>query len=60
MITSEIRDGVAWLKLDRPEKLNAMPRSFYNELRATAAELEADADVKVVVVHGAGSGAAQC
>ena len=54
MITREIRDGVAWLKLDRPEKLNAMPRSFYNELRATAAELEADDGVKVVVVHGAG------
>jgi enoyl-CoA hydratase/carnithine racemase len=54
MITSEIRDGVAWLKLDRPEKLNAMPRSFYNELRASAAELEADDGVKVVVIHGAG------
>ncbi|WP_053227271.1 enoyl-CoA hydratase/isomerase family protein [Solirubrobacter soli] len=54
MITSEIRDGVAWLKLDRPEKLNAMPRSFYNELRATAAELEADESVRVVVIHGAG------
>jgi enoyl-CoA hydratase/carnithine racemase len=54
MITSEIRDGVAWLKLDRPEKLNAMPRSFYNELRASAAELEADDGVKVAVIHGAG------
>ena len=54
MITREIRDGVAWLKLDRPEKLNAMPRSFYDELRATAAALEADDAVKVVVVHGAG------
>jgi len=54
MITTEIRDGVAWLKLDRPEKLNAMPRSFYNELRATAAELEADDAVKVIVIHGAG------
>ena len=54
MITTEVRDRVAWLKLDRPEKLNAMPRSFYNELRATAAELEADDSVKVVVIHGAG------
>jgi enoyl-CoA hydratase/carnithine racemase len=54
MITAEIRDHVAWLTLDRPEKLNAMPRSFYNELRATAAELEADDTVKVVVIHGAG------
>jgi enoyl-CoA hydratase len=54
MITSEIRGSVAWLTLDRPEKLNAMPRSFYNELRATAAELEAEDSVKVVVIHGAG------
>jgi enoyl-CoA hydratase/carnithine racemase len=54
MITSEIREGVAWQKLDRPQKLNAMPRSFYNELRASAAELEADDGVKVVVIHGAG------
>ena len=54
MITTERKGPVAWLKLDRPEKLNAMPRSFYNELRATAAELEADDGVKVVVVHGAG------
>jgi enoyl-CoA hydratase/carnithine racemase len=54
MITTLVRDSVAWLTLDRPEKLNAMPRSFYNELRAAAAELEADDAVKVVVVHGAG------
>ena len=54
MIRTEIRDGVAWLKLDRPEKLNAMPRSFYNELRDTADELTANRDVRVVVVHGAG------
>jgi enoyl-CoA hydratase len=54
MIRTEIRGSVAWLTLDRPEKLNAMPRSFYNELRASAAELEADASVKVVVIHGAG------
>jgi enoyl-CoA hydratase len=54
MITTELRDSVAWLTLDRPQKLNAMPRSFYDELRATAAELEADDAVKVVVIHGAG------
>jgi enoyl-CoA hydratase/carnithine racemase len=54
MLKTEIRGSVAWLTLDRPDKLNAMPRSFYNELRATARELEADAAVKVVVIHGAG------
>ena len=54
MLTIEIRGAVAWVTLDRPEKLNAMPRSFYNELRDTADELTANRDVRVVVVHGAG------
>src|SRR4051794_1153238 len=54
MLTIEIRGAVAWVTLDRPEKLNAMPRSFYNELRDTADELTANSDVRVVVVHGAG------
>jgi enoyl-CoA hydratase/carnithine racemase len=54
MLTTEIRGAVAWLTLDRPEKLNAMPRSFYNELRATAKELEHDDAVRVIVIHGAG------
>src|SRR6478735_5787220 len=54
MLTVEVRGAVAWVTLDRPEKLNAMPRSFYSELRDTADELTADRDVRVVVVHGAG------
>jgi enoyl-CoA hydratase/carnithine racemase len=54
MLTTEIRGAVAWLTLDRADKLNAMPRSFYNELRATAKELEAADAVRVVVIHGAG------
>lgn len=54
MLTKEIRDTTAWLKLDRPDKLNAMPRSFYAELREAAAELAADDAVRVVVFHGAG------
>lgn len=54
MLTTEVRDGIAWVKLDRPDKLNAMPRSFYGELVQTAAKLARDDAVKVVVVHGAG------
>lgn len=54
MLTTEIRGAVAWLTLDRPDKLNAMPRSFYGELRDTAAELEANDEVRAVVIHGAG------
>jgi enoyl-CoA hydratase/carnithine racemase len=54
MLTVEIRDAIARVTLDRPEKLNAMPRSFYNELRDTAAALAGNDEVRVVVVHGAG------
>ena len=54
MLSREIRGAVAWLTLDRPDKLNAMPRSFYDELAHDAAEIEADDAVRVVVVHGAG------
>jgi enoyl-CoA hydratase len=45
---------VAYLTLDRPEKLNAMTRAFWGELRTALARAEADPDVRAVVVHGAG------
>ena len=35
MIRYEVRGPVAWLTLDRPEKLNAMTRGFFTELRET-------------------------
>ncbi len=54
MLTVEVRDAVAWVTLDRAEKLNAMPRTFYNELRDTAEALALNPDVRVVIVHGAG------
>jgi enoyl-CoA hydratase len=54
MIVRETRGATAWLMLDRPDKLNAMPRSFWAELRDQVAALEADERVRVVVVHGAG------
>jgi enoyl-CoA hydratase/carnithine racemase len=54
MLSRENRGAVAWLTLDRPDKLNAMPRSFWGELRATLADIEADDAIRVVVFHGAG------
>ncbi len=54
MLTREIRGAIAWLTLDRPEKLNAMPRSFMTELRETMADVAADDAVRVVVFSGAG------
>lgn len=54
MLRRETRDATAWLTLDRPEKLNAIPRDFWPELTAAVGELAADESVRVVVIHGAG------
>ena len=53
-VTSEIRDQVAWLVLNRPSQLNVMTRGL---LEALCAELESaagDDAVRAVVLTGAG------
>ena len=55
MLGYEVRETVAWLTLDRPEKLNAMTREFFGELAARAEDAERDPAVRSIVVHGAGS-----
>jgi enoyl-CoA hydratase/carnithine racemase len=54
MLTYEVRDRVAWLTLDRPEKLNAMTRAFWGELQDALARADADDGVRALVFHGAG------
>lgn len=54
MLTTEIRGSTAWLVLDRPDKLNAMPRSFFTELSETLERLAGDDAVRAVVFSGAG------
>jgi enoyl-CoA hydratase/carnithine racemase len=54
VLTYEARDAVAWLTLDRPEKLNAMTRAFFGELREALDAAAADPAVRVAIVHGAG------
>jgi methylglutaconyl-CoA hydratase len=46
--------GVATLRLNRPEKHNAMPGEMLVELKQAASQLAADDDVRVVVLTGAG------
>jgi len=49
------RDGaIATVTLNRPEKLNALNRALRGEFCAAMLELNADADVAVVIVTGAG------
>jgi enoyl-CoA hydratase len=54
--TIELRRGgpVAWLTLNRPDRLNALNRTLVGELREFFAGLPADGDTRVVVLRGAG------
>ena len=49
------RDGaVATLFLDRPDKLNALHRALWHGIPAAVAALDADPDVRVIVLAGKG------
>lgn len=48
------QDGVAIVTMNRPEKLNAMNRTFFRELPLVMDELSADRDVTAAVLTGAG------
>jgi enoyl-CoA hydratase/carnithine racemase len=50
----EARAGVAWITLNRPERLNALTFEVYRELTDTFAALRAERGVRVVVITGAG------
>ena len=54
MLRYEVDGSVAWATLDRADKLNAMPRSFWGELEATLARADADEQVRVLIFRGAG------
>lgn len=54
MITYTVAGAVATALLDRPEKLNAMPRSFWGELEDTLARAGSDDAVRVLIFRGAG------
>jgi enoyl-CoA hydratase len=45
---------IAWLKLSRPEKLNALTRGFWDDLRQTLAVIADDDAIRVVILHGEG------
>ena len=53
-ITIERNDAVATLWLDRPAKLNALHRALWASIPAAVAELDADPEVRVIVLAGRG------
>jgi enoyl-CoA hydratase/carnithine racemase len=55
-ITTELEDGVLTITLNRPERLNAWTGTMGAELTAAFDSADADDDVRVIVVTGAGRG----
>ena len=55
-IRLEVQDRVAWITIDRPEKLNALDKETIGELKDAIGEAK-DADARVVVFTGGGDDA---
>jgi enoyl-CoA hydratase len=53
-LTYEVRDAKAYLTLNRPERLNAIDDVMPGEIRTAVEAANADDDVRVIVVAGAG------
>jgi enoyl-CoA hydratase len=49
------RDGIATLTLNRPEKLNALNKKMWRRVAQAMAELDADTDLRCVIIRGAGN-----
>ena len=50
----ERRARVAYVTLNRPDRLNALSKELVEELRAAAVAIEADAEIRAVLLTGAG------
>ena len=53
-MTVELEGGVADVRMNRPDKLNALDGEMFEALRATARALAADPSVRAVVLSGEG------
>ena len=52
LVVTENRNGVAWITMNRPKKLNALSVELMGELSAALTVAEADDSIKVVVLRG--------
>ncbi|WP_194744270.1 enoyl-CoA hydratase [Thermaurantiacus tibetensis] len=55
LVEVEVADGVAVVTLNRPEAMNALSRALRAELARVMGEMDARADVRAVVLTGAGT-----
>ncbi|MHB1536474.1 MAG: crotonase/enoyl-CoA hydratase family protein [Acidimicrobiales bacterium] len=55
-VTVAVHDGVADVRLNRPDKLNALDGPMFDGLAAAAAQVRSDPSVRAVVLSGEGRG----
>ncbi len=52
----ELKDGIATLTLNRPERLNALGDTLRDDLQDAVTRASEDPEVRVMIVTGAGKG----
>ena len=55
LVLTEKRGGVALVTMNRPDAMNALSAALRDELAATIEALEADANIRVLILTGAGT-----
>lgn len=55
-VLSEVADGIAWITLNRPHRRNAITARMLSQLTEALVAVEADAEVRCVLLTGAGKG----
>jgi feruloyl-CoA hydratase/lyase len=53
-VAVDVKDGVAWVKFNRPEKRNCMSPKLNRQMKSVIEELEFRDDVQVLVLSGEG------
>ena len=56
VVLVEIQDGVGWIRLNRPDRMNAVNGDLRKQLLAALKQVERDEAVRVLVVIGSGRG----
>ena len=54
-VLAEVKDGIGWITLNRPESLNALSMEMRDLLIEHSAKFEKDPAVRCVVIRGAGT-----
>ncbi|MBO6688708.1 MAG: enoyl-CoA hydratase/isomerase family protein [Henriciella sp.] len=54
LVTRQDEDGLSWLTLNRPDKLNSLTVGMFKELRAHVIDLKKDDAIGCVILRGAG------